>query len=84
MPIDGGRGAGRGLDVTTEAYPYIAGMTDDRIRRFSIRDGSEKLGVELSPLRIPDTGGVFTKTVLTNCMIPANRNWCSSSATRSR
>ena len=45
----------RGLDVTTEAYPYIAGMTDLRSALFN--DGwREKLGVGYEAIQIPETG----------------------------
>ena len=50
----------RGLDVTTEAYPYVAGMTAINSALF---DGNwrEKLGVGYDAIRIPDTGERLTK-----------------------
>jgi N-acyl-D-aspartate/D-glutamate deacylase len=45
----------RGLDVTTEAYPYVAGMTDLRSALFN-PGWKEKLGVGYDAVQIPDTG----------------------------
>jgi N-acyl-D-aspartate/D-glutamate deacylase len=50
----------RGLDVTTEAYPYIAGMTLINSALFN-PGWREKLGIEYSALQIPDTGERLTK-----------------------
>ena len=50
----------RGLDVTTEAYPYIAGMTVINSALFN-PGWREKLGIEYSALQIPDTGERLTK-----------------------
>ncbi len=50
----------RGLDVTTEAYPYIAGMTIINSALFN-PGWREKLGIEYSALQIPDTGERLTK-----------------------
>jgi N-acyl-D-aspartate/D-glutamate deacylase len=50
----------RGLDVTTEAYPYIAGMTVLNSALFN-PGWREKLGIEYSALQIPDTGERLTK-----------------------
>ena len=50
----------RGLDVTTEAYPYIAGMTAST-PRCSIPGWREKLGIDYSALQLPDTGERLTK-----------------------
>ena len=50
----------RGLDVTTEAYPYIAGMT--AINSASFNPGwQEKLGIDYGNLVLPDTGEHLTK-----------------------
>lgn len=49
-----------GLDVTTEAYPYIAGMTAINSAVFN-PGWREKLGIEYSDLVIPDTGEHLTK-----------------------
>jgi hypothetical protein len=50
----------RGIDVTTEAYPYLAGMTTINSALF---DGGwrEKLGIDYSSLQLPDTGEKLTK-----------------------
>ncbi len=45
----------RGLDITTEAYPYVAGMTDLRSALFN-PGWREKLGVGYDAVQIPDTG----------------------------
>jgi len=50
----------RGLDVTTEAYPYIAGMTTINSALFN-PGWREKLGVDYSALQLPDTGERLTK-----------------------
>lgn len=56
--IEGARA--RGLDVTTEAYPYIAGMTQINSAQFN-RGWREKLGIEYSNLVMPNTGEHLTK-----------------------
>jgi N-acyl-D-aspartate/D-glutamate deacylase len=56
--IDGARA--RGLDVTTEAYPYIAGMTAINSALFN-PGWKERLGIDYSDLVIPDTGEHLTK-----------------------
>jgi N-acyl-D-aspartate/D-glutamate deacylase len=50
----------RGLDVTTEAYPYIAGMTLINSALFN-PGWREKLGVGYDALQLPDTGEKLTK-----------------------
>jgi len=50
----------RGLDVTTEAYPYIAGMTAINSALFN-PGWKERLGIDYSDLVIPDTGERLTK-----------------------
>jgi N-acyl-D-aspartate/D-glutamate deacylase len=50
----------RGLDVTTEAYPYIAGMTLINSALFN-PGWKEKLGVGYDALQLPDTGEKLTK-----------------------
>lgn len=57
--IEGARA--RGLDVTTEAYPYIAGMTAINSAVFN-PGWREKLGIDYGDLVIPDTGEHLTKT----------------------
>ena len=56
--VEGARA--RGLDVTTEAYPYIAGMTAINSALFN-PGWREKLGIDYSNLVIPDTGEHLTK-----------------------
>jgi len=56
--IEGARA--RGLDVTTEAYPYIAGMTAINSALFN-PGWREKLGIDYSNLVVPDTGEHLTK-----------------------
>ncbi len=56
--IEGARA--RGLDVTTEAYPYIAGMTAVNSALFN-PGWREKLGIDYSDLVFPDTGEHLTK-----------------------
>jgi len=56
--VEGARA--RGLDVTTEAYPYIAGMTIINSALFN-PGWREKLGIDYSSLVLPDTGEHLTK-----------------------
>jgi N-acyl-D-aspartate/D-glutamate deacylase len=56
--IEGARA--RGLDVTTEAYPYIAGMTAINSALFN-PGWQEKLGVSYGALLLPETGERLTK-----------------------
>ena len=56
--IEGARA--RGLDITTEAYPYIAGMTAINSALFN-PGWREKLGIDYSNLVLPDTGEHLTK-----------------------
>jgi len=56
--IEGARA--RGLDVTTEAYPYTAGMTVLNSALFN-PGWREKLGISYSNLVLPDTGEHLTK-----------------------
>ena len=50
----------RGLDVTTEAYPYIAGITPINSALFD-PGWQEKLGIGYSDLVLPDTGEHLTR-----------------------
>jgi len=50
----------RGLDVTTEAYPYIAGMTAVNSALFN-PGWREKLGIDYGDLVLPDTGEHLTR-----------------------
>jgi N-acyl-D-aspartate/D-glutamate deacylase len=56
--IEGARD--RGLDVSTEAYPYIAGMTAINSALFN-PGWQEKLGIGYGQLMLPDTGERLTK-----------------------
>jgi N-acyl-D-aspartate/D-glutamate deacylase len=56
--IEGARA--RGLDVTTEAYPYIAGMTAINSALFN-PGWREKLGIDYDNLVVPNTGEHLTK-----------------------
>jgi len=51
---------GRGLDVTTEAYPYIAGTTQINSALFN-PGWKEKFRMDYSDLMIPSTGERLTK-----------------------
>ena len=50
----------RGLDITTEAYPYTAGMTDLTSALFN-PGWQEKLGIGYDSLQLPDTGERLTR-----------------------
>lgn len=50
----------RGLDVTTEAYPYIAGMTSISSALFN-PGWQEKFGVTYKDLMLPESGERLTK-----------------------
>jgi len=56
--VEGARA--RGLDVTTEAYPYIAGMTSINSALFN-PGWQEKLGISYNDLVLPDTGEHLTQ-----------------------
>ena len=56
--VEGARA--RGLDVTTEAYPYIAGMTAINSALFN-PGWREKFGIDFSDLVLPGTGEHLTK-----------------------
>ena len=56
--IEGARA--RGLDITTEAYPYIAGMTIVNSALFN-PGWREKLGIDYGNLVLVDTGEHLTK-----------------------
>jgi N-acyl-D-aspartate/D-glutamate deacylase len=56
--IEGARA--RGLDVTTEAYPYVAGMTAINSALFN-PGWQEKLGIGYGDLLLPDTQERLTK-----------------------
>jgi N-acyl-D-aspartate/D-glutamate deacylase len=50
----------RGLDITTEAYPYIAGMTEINSALFN-PGWRDKLGLGYDALAIPETGERLTQ-----------------------
>ena len=50
----------RGLDVTTEAYPYTAGMTEINSALFD-PGWQEKFGISYDALMLPNTGERLTK-----------------------
>ena len=56
--VEGARA--RNLDVTTEAYPYIAGMTGVNSALFN-PGWREKLGIDYGSLVLPDSGEHLTK-----------------------
>jgi N-acyl-D-aspartate/D-glutamate deacylase len=56
--VEGARA--RGLDVTTEAYPYIAGMTAINSAVFD-PGWREKMGIDYGELVLPNTGEHLTK-----------------------
>jgi N-acyl-D-aspartate/D-glutamate deacylase len=56
--VEGARA--RGLDITTEAYPYIAGMTAINSALFN-PGWQDKLGISYGDLVLPDTGEHLTK-----------------------
>jgi N-acyl-D-aspartate/D-glutamate deacylase len=56
--VEGARA--RGLDVTTEAYPYIAGMTEVNSALFN-PGWREKLAIDYGDLVLPNTGEHLTK-----------------------
>jgi N-acyl-D-aspartate/D-glutamate deacylase len=56
--VEGARA--HGMDVTTEGYPYVAGMTILNSALFN-PGWREKLGIDYSDLVLPDTGEHLTK-----------------------
>src|SRR5271169_1430879 len=56
--VEGARA--RGLDVTTEAYPYIAGMTSINSALFN-PGWQDKFGIGYGDLMLPETGERVTK-----------------------
>ncbi len=56
--VEGARA--RGLDVTTEAYPYVAGMTAINSALFN-PGWQEKMAIGYGNLMLPDTGERLTK-----------------------
>jgi N-acyl-D-aspartate/D-glutamate deacylase len=70
--IEGARA--RGLDVTTEAYPYTAGMTAINSALFN-PGWQEKLGISYNELVLPDTGEHLTKARFDELHNSANTQW---------
>jgi N-acyl-D-aspartate/D-glutamate deacylase len=70
--IEGARA--RGLDVTTEAYPYIAGMTAINSAVFN-PGWREKLGIDYSNLVLPDTGEHLTKERFDELHASSKQQW---------
>lgn len=70
--VEGARA--RGLDVTTEAYPYIAGMTAVNSALFN-PGWREKLGIDYGNLVLPDTGEHLTKERFEELHNSAKQQW---------
>ena len=70
--VEGARA--RGLDVTTEAYPYIAGMTSINSALFN-PGWREKLGIGYNDLVLPATGEHLTKQRFDELHGSATTNW---------
>jgi N-acyl-D-aspartate/D-glutamate deacylase len=64
----------RGLDVTTEAYPYIAGMTAINSAVFN-PGWREKLGIDYDNLVLPDTGEHLTKERFDELHASSKQQW---------
>ena len=70
--VEGARA--RGLDVTTEAYPYIAGMTAVNSALFN-PGWRQKLGIDYNNLVLPDTGEHLTKERFEELHNSSNQQW---------
>jgi N-acyl-D-aspartate/D-glutamate deacylase len=70
--IEGARA--HGVDVTTEAYPYIAGMTAVNSAVFN-PGWREKLGIDYGNLVIPNTGEHLTKERFEELHNSGNQQW---------
>jgi N-acyl-D-aspartate/D-glutamate deacylase len=70
--VEGARA--RGLDVTTEAYPYIAGMTAINSALFN-PGWREKLGISYGDLVLPATGEHLTKERFDELHNSSTANW---------
>jgi N-acyl-D-aspartate/D-glutamate deacylase len=70
--IEGARA--RGLDISTEAYPYIAGMTAINSALFN-PGWREKLGIDYSNLVLPDTGEHLTKARFDELHNSSKQQW---------
>ncbi|HKU24258.1 MAG TPA: amidohydrolase family protein [Candidatus Sulfotelmatobacter sp.] len=70
--VEGARA--HGIDVTTEAYPYIAGMTAINSAVFN-PGWQEKLGISYNDLVLPDTGEHLTKERFDELHNSNNKQW---------
>ena len=70
--VEGARA--HGIDVTTEAYPYIAGMTAINSAVFN-PGWQEKLGISYNDLVLPDTGEHLTKQRFDELHNSNNKQW---------
>jgi len=70
--IEGARA--HGLDITTEAYPYIAGMTAINSAVFN-PGWREKLGIDYSNLVLPATGEHLTKERFEELHNSTSKQW---------
>ena len=70
--VEGARA--RGLDVTTEAYPYIAGMTSINSALFN-PGWQDKLGVSYDAIMLPGTGERLTKERFDELHNSSITNW---------
>jgi N-acyl-D-aspartate/D-glutamate deacylase len=64
----------RGLEVTTEAYPYIAGMTAVNSALFN-PGWREKLGIDYENLVVPHTGEHLTKARFDELHNSTSQQW---------
>jgi N-acyl-D-aspartate/D-glutamate deacylase len=64
----------RGLDVTTEAYPYEAGMTLINSALFN-PGWREKLGIDYADLQLPQTGERLTKERFEELHVDPEPRW---------
>ena len=72
----------RGLDVTTEAYPYVAGMTELNSALFN-RGWQEKFGISYDSLMLPGSGERLTQARSMSSMPRRSRSRsCYSSIAR--
>ena len=70
--VEGARA--HGIDVTTEAYPYIAGMTAINSAIFNT-GWREKLGIDYDGLVLPDTGEHLTKARFDELHNSSKQQW---------
>ena len=70
--VEGARA--HGIDVTTEAYPYIAGMTAINSAVFN-PGWQEKLGISYDNLVLPDTGEHLTKQRFDELHSSSTKQW---------